>query len=170
MKEQHKIGACLHQVLNLRNENLLSTPVRQCTWSARRTWMMLKRIPSRKRSPMNVITANGEVQTQEEATIHVKELDIILTMKVRKNTPKLCDENGYSYEWINGQTKHLIQNGSRIPCNTENFVPIVFPDLIRQLQGHFQDRRVIPHHLLHLQQVKFRLENERIELRVTSLQ
>ena len=26
-----KIGACLHQILNLRNENLLSTPVRQCT-------------------------------------------------------------------------------------------------------------------------------------------
>ena len=25
-----KIGACLHQILNLRNENLLSTPVRQC--------------------------------------------------------------------------------------------------------------------------------------------
>ena len=36
MKEQHsshlrKIGACLHQLLNLRNENLLSTPERQCT-------------------------------------------------------------------------------------------------------------------------------------------
>ena len=33
-KEEHsfhllKIGACLHQLLNLRNENLLSTPVRQ---------------------------------------------------------------------------------------------------------------------------------------------
>ena len=26
-----KIGACLHQILNLRKENLLSTPVRQCT-------------------------------------------------------------------------------------------------------------------------------------------
>ena len=25
-----KIGACLHQILNLRNENLLSTPVRHC--------------------------------------------------------------------------------------------------------------------------------------------
>ena len=59
-------------------------------------------------SPTTVITANGEVQTQEEATVHVKELDIFLTMKVLDNTPavlslgKLCDENGYSYEWING--------------------------------------------------------------------
>ena len=44
-----KIGACLHQILNLRNENLLSTPVRQCIWSARRTWMMLRWIPWRRR-------------------------------------------------------------------------------------------------------------------------
>ena len=78
-----------------------------------------------------VITANGEVQTHEEATVYVKELDIFLTMKVLDNTPavlslgKLCDENGYSYEWINGQKPHLIKNGIRIQCNTENFVPIV---------------------------------------------
>ena len=59
-------------------------------------------------SPTIVITANGKVQT------HVLE-----------NTPavlslgKLCDENGYSYEWINGQKPHLIKNGIRIICNTE---------------------------------------------------
>ena len=84
-------------------------------------------------SPTIVIPANGEVQTHEEATVHVKELDIFLTMKVLENTPavlslgKLCDENGYSYEWINGQKPHLIKNGIRIQCNTENFVPIVVP-------------------------------------------
>ena len=67
--------------------------------------------------------------------VYVKELDIFLTMKVLENTPavlslgKLCDENGYSYEWINGQKPHLIKNGIRIPCNTENFVPIVVPGL-----------------------------------------
>ena len=59
-------------------------------------------------SPTMVITANGEVQTHEEATVCVIELDIFLTMKVIENTPavlslgKLCEENGYSYEWING--------------------------------------------------------------------
>ena len=64
-------------------------------------------------SPTIVITANGEVQTREKATVYVKELDILLTMKVLENTPavlslgKLCDENGYSYEWINGQKPHL---------------------------------------------------------------
>ena len=34
-------------------------------------------------SPTIVISANGEVQTHEEATVYVKELDIFLTMKVR---------------------------------------------------------------------------------------
>ena len=83
------------------------------------------------RSPTTVFTANGEVQTQEEAIVYVKELDIFLTMKVLEDTQavlslgKLCDENGYSYEWINGQKPHLIKNGIRIQCNTENFVPIV---------------------------------------------
>ena len=90
-----------------------------------------------------VITANGQVQTHEEATVYVKELNIFLTMKVFKNTPavlslgKLCDENGYSYEWINGQKPHLIKNGIRIPCNTENFVPIVVPGLSTSSSSSF---------------------------------
>ena len=86
-------------------------------------------------SPTIVITANGEVQTHEEAIVYVKELDIFLTMKVLENTPavlslgKLCDENWYSNEWINGQKPHLIKDRIRIICNTENFVPIVVPGL-----------------------------------------
>ena len=60
-------------------------------------------------SPTTVITANGEVQTHEEATDYVKEFCIFLTMKVLEDTPavlslgKLFDEHGYSYERINGQ-------------------------------------------------------------------
>ena len=67
--------------------------------------------------------------------MYVKELDIFLTMKVLEDTPavlslgKLCDEHGYSYEWISGQKPHLIKNGFRIQCNTENFVPTVVPGL-----------------------------------------
>ena len=66
-------------------------------------------------SPTTIITANGEVQTHEEATVYVEELDIFLTMKVLGNTPavlslgKLCGVNGYSYEWINGQKPHFIK-------------------------------------------------------------
>ena len=90
-------------------------------------------------SPTIVITANGEVQTHEEAIVCVKELDIFLTMKVLENTQavlslgKLCVENGYSYEWIGGQKPHLIKNGIRIQCNTENFVPVVVPGFIYNL-------------------------------------
>ena len=86
-------------------------------------------------SPSIVITANGEVQKHEEATVYVQELDVFLTMKVLENTPavlslgQLFDENGYSFEWINGQKPHLIRDGIRIACNTENFVPIVVPGL-----------------------------------------
>ena len=92
-------------------------------------------------SPTIVIAANGKVQTHEEATVYVKEFGIFLTMKVLENTPavlslgKLCDENGYSYEWINGQKPHLIKNGIRITCNTENFVPIVVPGLSSSSSG-----------------------------------
>ena len=73
--------------------------------------------------------------------MHVKELDIFLTMKVFENMPavlslgKLCDENGTSYEWINGQKPHLIKNGVRIPCNTENFVLFVVPGLSSSSSG-----------------------------------
>ena len=67
------------------------------------------------------------MQTHEEATVCVKELDISLTMKVLENTPavlslgKLCDEHGYSY----GQ------------CNTENFVPIGVPGLSTSSSSSF---------------------------------
>ena len=92
-------------------------------------------------SPTIVITANGEVQTHEEATVYAKKMDTFLTMKVLENTPavlslgKLCDENGYSYEWINGQKPHLIKNGIRIICNKKNFVPIVVPGLSSSSSG-----------------------------------
>ena len=67
-------------------------------------------------SPTIVITASREVQTHEEAiNCACQRIGIFLTMKVLENTPavlslgKLCDENGYSYEWINGQKPHLMK-------------------------------------------------------------
>ena len=57
------------------------------------------------------------MQTNEEATVYVKELGIFLTMKVLEDTPavlslgKLCDENGYFYEWINGQNHISFKTG-----------------------------------------------------------
>ena len=75
-------------------------------------------------SPTIVITANVDVQTHEEATVYVKELDTFLSTKVFANKPavlslgKLCDENGYSYEWINGQkpTFHQKRDSDILQC------------------------------------------------------
>ena len=122
-----KIGACLrHQPVNQRKENLLQTPERRCIWSAKKD-LNSAELETVTRSPTTVLTANGEAQTHDEATVYVKELD----MKVLEDTPagKLCDEHGYSHERINGQKPHLIKSGIRIQCNTENFVPIVVPGL-----------------------------------------
>ena len=41
-------------------------------------------------SPTIVITANGEVQTHEEATVYVKELEKFLTMKVLETRQQYC--------------------------------------------------------------------------------
>ena len=87
-------------------------------------------------SPTTVITANGEVQTHEEATVYVKELDILLTMKLLENTPEqYCRSESFAMKTdipMNGsmvKKPHLIKNGIRLQCDTENFVPIVVPGL-----------------------------------------
>ena len=113
-------------------------------------------------SPTIVITANGEVQTHEEATVYVKELVFFLTMKVLENTPavsslgKLCDENGDSDEWINGQKPHLIKDGIRIHFAIRRtsfrlWYQVCQVHLLdhHRPQRHLRNRRVIPHHLLH---------------------
>ena len=99
-------------------------------------------------SPTIVITAIGEVQTHEEATVYVKELDIFLTVKVLENTSavlslgKLCDENGYSYGWIHGQKLHLIKTGSGNLAIRRTSFPLwfqacqVLPRHLHQLHGH----------------------------------
>ena len=83
------------------------------------------------RSPPTVMTANGEVQTREEATENVKQLDLFVKVMLLQETPtvlsleKLCDDHGYTYHWKSGQKAHLIKNGKRIDCNISNCVPLV---------------------------------------------
>ena len=49
-----------------------------------------------------VVTANGEVQANEEARVYVHDLDIFVAVQLLEDTPaglslgKLCEENGYS--------------------------------------------------------------------------
>ena len=104
--------------------------------SKKKSWVMLTWTPWPKSCSLTiVITANGEVQTHEEAAVYVKEFDFSWQRKSSKTRQQYCRlesfamKNGYSHEWINGQKPHLIQNGIRIQCDTENFVLIVVPGL-----------------------------------------
>ena len=87
------------------------------------------------KSPTTVVTANGEVQTKEEATVYVKELDLFVTVMLLEDTlavlslGKVCEDHGYSYHWTSGQKPQLIKDGKPMKCNTANHVPIVVPGL-----------------------------------------
>ena len=73
------------------------------------------------------MTANGEVQTREEATVCVNELDLFVKVMLLEETPavlgKLREDHGYTYRWISGRKPHLIRNGKRIDCNNSKYVP-----------------------------------------------
>ena len=69
-----------------------------------------------------------------ETTMYLKEFDIFLIMKVPDNTSavsslgQLCDENGYSYEWINSEK---MQHGE-LRCDLrflvcQRVLPQIFP-------------------------------------------
>ena len=47
---------------------------------------MLSRKDLFSKSPTTVVAANGEVQTKEEATVYVKELDLFVTVKLLEDT------------------------------------------------------------------------------------
>ena len=87
------------------------------------------------RSPTTVMTAYGEVQTREEATVYVKELDLFVTVMLLEETPadhslgKLCEDYGHTCHWTSGQKPHLTQNGKRIDCNVSSCVPFAVPGL-----------------------------------------
>ena len=55
------------------------------------------------RSPTTVMTANGEVRTNKEATVYVEQLDLFVNVMLLPETPavlslgKLCEEHGYTY-------------------------------------------------------------------------
>ena len=86
-------------------------------------------------NPTTVMTANGEVQTREEATVYVKQLDLFVEVKLLEETPavlslrKLCEDHGYTYHWISGQKPQLIKKGNKVDCNISNYAPFVNPGL-----------------------------------------
>ena len=90
----------------------------------------------RSRTPTTAVTANGEVQTNEEAQVYVQYLDLFVTVQLLEETPaglslgKLCSEHVCSYGWKNGETPRLTPNGKTITCRMDNFVPLAVPGLL----------------------------------------
>ena len=89
----------------------------------------------RSRNPTTAVTANGEVQTNEEAQVYVDDVDMFVTVQLPEETPavlslgSLRSEHGCSIEWKNGETPQLTQNGKTITCTMDNSVPLVLAGL-----------------------------------------
>ena len=78
----------------------------------------------RSRTPTVVLTANGEVHTQEEAQVFVH--DLFVTVQLLEET---LEDHGYSYGWICGQKPRLTKDEKSNICKTNIFVPLVVPGL-----------------------------------------
>ena len=70
------------------------------------------------RSPMTVMTANGEVRTKEEATVYVKELDLFVTVMLLEETPAVLSFGKLFMDQLS--KPHLTKNGKRIDCKISN--------------------------------------------------
>ena len=89
----------------------------------------------RSRTSTTVVTANGEVQTNEEAQLYVHDPDLFVAVQMLDDTPavlslgKLCEEHRFSCEWASGQKPRLTKEEKTSVCKTENIVPLVVPGL-----------------------------------------
>ena len=75
-------------------------------------------------SPTIVITANGEVQTHEEATVYAKELDTLLKMKSSRTRQQFYRSESFAMKTdilMNGSTvkNHISQSTARTPSRQE---------------------------------------------------
>ena len=65
------------------------------------------------RNLSTVMTANGEVQTSEEATVYVKQLDLFVKVMLLEETRavlfpgELCEEHGHTYHWKKAVKHHI---------------------------------------------------------------
>ena len=124
------------------------------------------------------MTASGEVQTHEEATVYVKELEIFLTMKVHENTPaalsfgKLCDETGIPTNGSMVKKPHLIKDGIRTICNkkTRSYRGSRFVKFVLWIFINFTDTYETGEAFLFIFFTCSRRKNGKMRLTVTFLQ
>ena len=82
----------------------------------------------RSRNPTVVVTADGKVQTNEEAHVYVHNLGLLVIVQLLEDTPavlslgKLCEEHRYSYEWQSGQKPRLTKQGKLYAKRTISYL------------------------------------------------
>ena len=86
----------------------------------------------RSRTRTVVLTASGEVHTIEEAQVFVH--DLFVTVQFEETSAvqslgRLCEDHGYSYEWVSGQKITVDQGRKDIVCKTDDVAPLVVPGL-----------------------------------------
>ena len=96
-----------------------------------------------------VLTANGEVHTHEEAQVFVHDQNLFVTVQLLEekiavlSIGKLCEDHGYSYEFVSGQKLRLTKGRKTIIRKTDNFVPLVVPlEALRPPHRHRKTRQV----------------------------
>ena len=71
----------------------------------------------------------------KEAQVFVHDLNLFVTVQLLEETlailspVKLCEDHGYSNEWVSGQKPRVTKDEKSIICKTDNFVPLVVPGL-----------------------------------------
>ena len=65
------------------------------------------------RNPTTVMTANGEVQTREEATVYVKQLDLFVKVALLEETPAvLSSREALRGSWVHGSLEKRVKSTS----------------------------------------------------------
>ena len=114
----------MRQFLRIGHEQTPASTMRQSEKTkAQRNWN-----PRQSRNPTTDITADGEVQTNEEAQVYNHDLELFVMEKILENTlavlffGTLCEGHCHAYEWASGQQPQPTKNGKTILDNTGNFV------------------------------------------------
>ena len=128
-----------------KKESLRYSLEQACIWSEKkkRNSAELETVRASK-SPTTVVTANGEVQTEEEATVYVRELDLFVTVMLLEDTPavlslgKLCEDHGFKLaldqwsrttshqKWQENRLQHSELRTLRCPWSVDKFFNFIF--------------------------------------------
>ena len=110
---------------------------KKCTRWAWEIWAQIKWVLCGEgpETPMTVSTGTSKVQINEDAQVFAHDLDLFVTVRLLDETPAvlslrmLCSKHGNSFEWKNGETPRLANNGKTTTWKMDNFVFLVVPGL-----------------------------------------